>query len=115
MDFAGKDFVRGFSAGDSRIRDGWVLTWEVADYGEPYDQKSIMHYDSTMFVAGGLDCLPRLTDGCTLVNNLPEQEKGCLRRNFHPSAQDVKWVKKTYPWMDPPNTVDIGGVNGTIS
>ncbi|KAL5417538.1 hypothetical protein PMIN03_001496 [Paraphaeosphaeria minitans] len=38
--FSGRDFVRGYSAGDPRTRQGQTLQWEVADHGEPYDHKS---------------------------------------------------------------------------
>ncbi|KAF2451613.1 zincin [Karstenula rhodostoma CBS 690.94] len=104
MDFAGKNFVRQFSLGDARSREGRFIIWEVADYGEPYDQQSIMHYHSDIHVADDLYCLrgPGLTDGCTLVNNLPGHEKEYIRRSHRPSAGDIKWVRKTYPWMDPP-------------
>lgn len=116
MRFAGKDFVRQFSAGDARAREGRTIIWEVADYGEPYDQQSIMHYHSDTFVAEDLYCMrgPSLTNGCTLVNNLPGHEKEYISRPYRPSAGDIKWIRKTYPWMYPPGIADIGRANGTV-
>ncbi|KAL1591421.1 hypothetical protein SLS60_012034 [Paraconiothyrium brasiliense] len=115
MDFAGSNFVRQYSAGDPRGREGRTLTWEVADYGEPYDPASIMHYSSDAFREGGLWCHHDKTDGCTLVINVPGHEKEYIPEIFHPSQKDIQWVRKTYPWMDPPNRLENTRMNGTVS
>ena len=37
-----------------------------------------------------------------MVKRLPGGRGGFIPPVDHPSAGDVRWVKTTYPWMDPP-------------
>jgi hypothetical protein len=116
--FRGQEFVKGLSVGDPRGTVDKRTFWTVMDYGEPYDHDSVMHYYSKAHMEPGLQCGKGFEGGCTLAKILPDGGREYISVPVKPSAGDVKWVKWTYPWMDPPavaNTTTTAMANITAT